>query len=218
MKKTSFFFFLILGMNWIYSQQKSAKTIKEHETFNKTIKDIDPNLKGFVPKDYNVIAMKKGNLNLDKFEDCIMVLRKKTETTTSNMNEEKPDKRPLLILLGQEDKSYKLVSKNENVAYCIDCAGVFGDPFVGIAIKNGFFSMEHAIAGGHHWQQIITFKYNKTKRNWYLFKNHYINYVLNSDSSPNAEALVADVDKLTTVKDFGEIPFQKFNIYSDRGY
>jgi hypothetical protein len=134
------------------------------------------------------------------------------------MNESKPDKRTVLLLLGQKDGSYKLSFKNENVAYCIDCGGVFGDPFNGITIKNGFFSIEHKIAGGHHWEQIITFKFNKAKNNWYLYKDHFINYVFNTSNDPNADALIADVDKLKTVKDFGEILFQNFNIYSKKGY
>jgi len=164
------------------------------------------------------LQKKKGNLNLDKTEDCILVIRKTTEETTSNMDEGKPDKRIVLLLLGQKDGSYKLAYKNQNVADCIDCGGVFGDPFSGISIKNGYFSIEHKIAGGHHWEQIITFKFNKTKNNWYLYKDHFINYVLNTSNDPNAEALIADVDKLKTVKDFGEISFQNFNIYSKKGY
>ncbi len=200
----------------VNSQQKTI--VKKHDTFNKKINISNEKLKSFIPKGYEAIAEKKGNLNLDKTEDCILVIRKTTEETTSNMDEGKPDKRIVLLLLGQKDGSYKLAYKNQNVADCIDCGGVFGDPFSGISIKNGYFSIEHKIAGGHHWEQIITFKFNKTKNNWYLYKDHFINYVLNTSNDPNAEALIADVDKLKTVKDFGEISFQNFNIYSKKGY
>lgn len=226
MQKTLFFLFLTLGMNLIFSQQKGIKCTsnrslqisRKHETFNEAIKDINKNLKAFIPKGYEAIAIEKGNLNLDKFADCILVLRKKSEETTSDYNENKPDKRPLLLLLGQKEGNYKLAYKNDNAAYCIDCGGVFGDPFTGITIKNGYFSVEHGISGGHHWEQIITFKFNKAKNNWYLYKDHFINYIMNSGSDPDDEALIADNDKLKTVKDFGEISFQKFNIYSEKGY
>jgi hypothetical protein len=200
------------------SKNKLPTITKKHDTFNKAIVNIDQKLKPFVPKDYEVIAQKSGDLNLDKIDDYILVLRKASEETTSNYNENKPDKRPLLLLLGKKDGSYKLAYKNENAAYCIDCGGVFGDPFDGIAIKNGYFSIEHRISGGHHWEQITTFKFNTSKNNWYLYKDHFINYVLNPSSDPNAQALIADVDELKTVKDFGEISFQQFNIYSERGY
>ncbi|QDW20991.1 hypothetical protein [Flavobacterium sp. KBS0721] len=215
MKSSILLLLLAFSLN-VNSQQKTI--VKKHDTFNKKINISNEKLKSFIPKGYEAIAEKKGNLNLDKTEDCILVIRKTTEETTSNMDEGKPDKRIVLLLLGQKDGSYKLAYKNQNVADCIDCGGVFGDPFSGISIKNGYFSIEHKIAGGHHWEQIITFKFNKTKNNWYLYKDHFINYVLNTSNDPNAEALIADVDKLKTVKDFGEISFQNFNIYSKKGY
>ncbi|OCB78165.1 hypothetical protein B0A79_16130 [Flavobacterium piscis] len=215
MKSPILLLLLAFSLN-VNSQQKTI--VKKHVTFNKKINSSNEKLKSFIPKGYEAIAEKKGNLNLDKTEDCILVIRKTTEETTSNMDEGKPDKRIVLLLLGQKDGSYKLAYKNQNVADCIDCGGVFGDPFSGISIKNGYFSIEHKIAGGHHWEQIITFKFNKTKNNWYLYKDHFINYVLNTSNDPNAEALIADVDKLKTVKDFGEISFQNFNIYSKKGY
>lgn len=216
MKSSILLLLLIFSFNVSFSQQKTI--VEKHDTFNKKINIGNEKLKSFIPKDYEAIAQKKGDLNLDRTEDCIMVLRKVTEETTSNMNEGKPDKRIVLLLLGQKDGSYKLAYKNQNAAYCIDCGGVFGDPFSGISIKNGYFSIEHKIAGGHHWEQIITFKFNKAKNNWYLYKDHFINYVLNTSNDPNADALIADVDKLKTVKDFGEISFQNFNIYSKKGY
>jgi hypothetical protein len=218
MQKSVIVLFIIFSLNLSFCQQNVTKISRKHETFNEVIQNVHKNLKAFIPKGYEAIAMEKGNLNLDKFDDCIVVLRKKTEETTSNYNENKPDKRPLLLLLGQKDGNYKLAYKNNNAAYCIDCGGVFGDPFTGITIKNGYFSIEHGISGGHHWEQIITFKFNKAKNNWYLYKDHFINYIMNPSSDPNDEALIADVDKLKTVKDFGEISFQQFNIYSERGY
>ena len=216
MKSPILLLLLTFSFNVSFSQQKTI--VEKHDTFNKKINISNEKLKSFIPKGYEAIAEKKGDLNLDKTEDCILVIRKTTEETTSNMDEGKPDKRIVLLLLGQKDGSYKLAYKNQNVADCIDCGGVFGDPFSGISIKNGYFSIEHKIAGGHHWEQIITFKFNKTKNNWYLYKDHFINYVLNKSNDPNAEALIADVDKLKTVKDFGEISFQNFNIYSKKGY
>ncbi|MBF4491571.1 hypothetical protein IR010_03390 [Flavobacterium sp. MR2016-29] len=215
MAKSIVFLYIFFYFNIAFSQQKSVKI---HETFNEAITNVNVKLQSFIPKGYEAIAQKSGDLNLDKLEDYILVLRKKTEEKTSNYNDNKPDKRPVLLLLGQKNGSFKLAYKNENAAYCIDCGGVFGDPFDGISIKNGYFSIEHRISGGHHWEQIITFKFDKVKNNWFLYKHHFINYILNPSSDPNEEALIPDVDKLKTVKDFGEISFEKFNIYSQRGY
>lgn len=195
----------------------SAKETSKHETFNETIDSIPEALTEFIPAGYSVINISTGDANLDDITDTILVLRKNTEETTSNDAEGKPDKRPLLLLLGQPDKSYRLALRNDNAVYCIDCGGAFGDPFTGTTIKNGYFSIEHGIAGGQHWEQVITFKYNKSMNDWYLYKDHYISYKINDSNDENAEALIMDVDKMKTEKDFGKIAFVNFNIYNEDG-
>jgi hypothetical protein len=202
----------------IQAEESAIDSIKKHQTFNDSIDSLDQELKAFVPKDYSIISIESGNLNLDEYTDAILVLRKTSEASTSNFAENKPDKRPLLILLGQKDGTYKLAYQNNNAVYCIDCGGLFGDPFTGITIKNGYFSIEHGVSGGHHWEHITTFKYNKAKTDWFLYKDHSINYKFNDNAKENAEALVVDYEKLKTVKDFGEITFLKFNIYSNKSY
>lgn len=198
--------------------RSSTNEIIKHETVNENINTMPETLKAFIPTGYSVINLSAGDANLDGITDNILVLRKNTEETTSNYTEQKPDKRPLLLLLlGQPDNSYKLVSKNDNAVYCIDCGGVFGDPFIGTAIKNGYFSIEHGVAGGHHWEQVITFKYDKSTSNWYLYKDHYVSYKMNESNDENAEALVKDVEKMETEKDFGKISFDNFNIYNEDG-
>ncbi|MCC2591578.1 hypothetical protein [Chryseobacterium sp. MFBS3-17] len=68
------------------------------------------------------------------------------------------------MLLGQSDGSYKLAIRNDNIVECIDCGGMFGDPFVGTTIQNGNVLIEHGIAGGQHWEKTITFKFDKTRK------------------------------------------------------
>jgi hypothetical protein len=201
----------------IDDKSQSTSETRKHETFNENINSIPEILKSFIPKNYSAINMSSGDANLDGLSDKILVLRKNTEETSSNYDENKPDKRPLLLLLGQSDNSYKLVFRNDNAVYCIDCGGVFGDPFTGTTIKNGYFSIEHGIAGGQHWEQVTTFKYDRLKKNWFLYKDHYISYKLNESNDPDAEALVLDVDKMEISKDFGIISIDKFNIYNEEG-
>jgi hypothetical protein len=191
--------------------------INAHDTFNEDIDPIPQNLQTFVPQNYSVINISTGDINSDGLPDKILVLRTKTEELTSNYGEDKPDKRPMLLLLGQNNNSFKLEYENDNAVYCIDCAGVFGDPFIQTTIKDGSFSINHGIAGGHHWDQVITFKYNKTKKNWFLFEDHYVSYKLNKSNDPNAEALIIDVDNLKNSNDFGTIAFDEFNIYNEDG-
>ena len=110
---------------------------------------VPSNLKNFILKGYEVLDITKGDLNRDAYPDAIMVLFKKGERETSDVIEH-PEKRPLLILIGQANKSYKLAARSDNAVYCVDCGGQMGDPFTGITIKNGYFSVEHY--GGSGWR------------------------------------------------------------------
>lgn len=188
---------------------------EKHLTFNEGIDSLPKVLKSFLPRGYSAINVSSGDANLDGYSDRILVARKITEEFTSNYAENKPDKRILLLLLGQSDGSYKLALKNENAVYCIDCGGwLLGDPFICTKIKSGYFSIEHGIAGGQHWQQTTTFKFDKEKGIWFLYKDHFINYKL----SENADSLVKETDRLNSMENFGKVAFDKFDIYSNSGH
>ena len=73
---------------------------EKHQTFNEIINTLPESLKAFIPKGYSAINVSSGDANLDNLTDKILVLRKNTEETTSNYAVNKPDKRPLLLLLG----------------------------------------------------------------------------------------------------------------------
>jgi hypothetical protein len=166
----------------------------------------------FIPKGYALLDSAVGDLNLDKIQDVILILKNKKE---NNAKADSEYKRPLLILLGHVDKTYTLSKRNDNVVYTFQGGGIFGDPFSGVKIKNGYFSIDQGIQGGQHWQQLTTFRFDQSKGNWFLYKDHLISYNLNESNDPNAEALVLGVDKLKTAKDFGIISIDKFNINND---
>ena len=178
------------------------------ETNQEGITNLPKNLSKFIPKGYTAINVTSGNLNLDGFSDTILVLKKNGEE--SNQNE---DLRPVLILIGQSNKSFKLEKRNNVAVFCFACGGIGGDPFVGITVKNGYFSIEHGIHGGQHWDDITTFKYDKVKSNWFVYKEGYESYRFNDSQDANAEALVLDVKEQKTTKDFGVITFDDFDIY-----
>ncbi|MBC9912745.1 hypothetical protein [Chitinophaga varians] len=161
-------------------------------------------LKAFIPKGYEILDTTTGDLNRDAWPDMVMVLRKKGEDSTSDVVEH-PEKRPLLVLLGQPDHSYKLAARNDNVVYCVDCGGMMGDPFQGVTIKQGYFSVEHYGGSAWRWTRIITFKYAPEDKNWYLYK----------DGGDSFHASMPDsvTTKVRTVKDFGKVPLVKYDIY-----
>lgn len=169
----------------------------------------------FVPKNFEILDTIKGNLNNDSFDDYVLVLKKKNEETTSNYGDNKPEKRPLLILIGNSDNNLELKARNNNAVLCIDCSGaIHGDSYVGVKIKNGFFSVEHYTVGGNDkWSQIITFKYDKVKNNWILHQDGTEFFGWNPDESPKAVAIIKTGEEILTKKNFGVVLFENYDIY-----
>lgn len=158
-----------------------------------------------IPKGYTILDSVTGNLNLDDFQDMILVLKKTNEENTDTMDDE--ESRPLYILLGDINGSYTIAAKNNKTVYCSNCGGIFGDPYEGITIKNGYFSVEHYGGSNWRWTKIITYKYVEKEKNWFLHKDGSTSF---HTSNPD-EATT----KIRTTKDFGKVEFTKFNIYSE---
>lgn len=182
-----------------------AKTMAQHP-----VKDsiaVPDNLKRFVPNGYSVLNITTGDLNKDTYPDAAMVLYKLDEEETSS-EPAHPEKRPLLLLTGQANHTYQLAARSDNAVYCIDCGGQVGEPFMGITIKNGYFSIDHYGGSGWRWTRNITFKYSPHKKNWFLYKDGGDYY--RATDPENVKT------RVKTVKNFGLVPFQKFDIYKDQ--
>ncbi len=198
----------------LYNKTPATSENKE-PLFNPGIKNVPANIASFIPAGFSAIDTTSGDLNLDAYPDMILVLKNNQEDDSSEEQQDKQYKRQLLILAGQPDHTFKLVKKNDKAVASKD-DGNDDDPFTGITIRNGYFSVEMGVAGGNqHWQQIVTFKYDKAKADWFLYKNGFISYRFNDSNDPNAEALVKDVEETKTVKDFGIVPFERYDIYKD---
>ncbi len=163
------------------------------------------NLKSFVPAGYELLDTASGDLNGDAFPDWILVLKKPEEEATSDVIEH-PEKRPLLILTGAAGGTLKQVARNENAVYCVDCGGMMGDPYQGITIKNGYFSVEHYGGSAWRWTHIITFKWSGADSTWLLYKQ-------GGDRFHTFEPEKVETE-VKTQKDFGKVPFENFDIYS----
>jgi hypothetical protein len=165
---------------------------------------VPVNVKSFIPKGYVALDLTKGDLNRDAYTDAILVLYKQGEEKSSDVIKH-PEKRPLLVLLGQPNNIFKLATRSDNAVYCVDCGGQMGDPFTGITIKNGYFSVEHYGGSGWRWTRIITFKYAPAEKKWFLYK----------DGGERFHAITHEEVKtpVKTAKNFGKVPFEKFDIY-----
>ena len=183
-----------------------------HDTYIDSIGELPVQISKHIPEGYAVLDTAIGDLNMDGINDVLLAICHKGEDTLSDFANGHEEKRPLLLLLGQADQSYSLARRNDNVVMCIDCSGVMvrSDPFTGLKIRNGYFSVEHGVAEGpQHWNRVTTFRYDKEKKEWYLHKDGGASYTLSDD--PNSEDGMKKVhEDLKTTKDFGEITFEKF--------
>ena len=161
----------------------------------------------FIPKGYSILDKLSGDLNMDNRKDLILVLKRDGEDSLSSI--EKPIKRKVLILLMQEDNSWKLECENENVVYFYRYDTNFQDAFLDIALDQaGQFSIHHYGGFAQRWGRTCRFKYNKVKQKWYLVKDEYSSF-----SAINPEE--NSTEKEYTPKDFGKIDFEHFDVYKE---
>lgn len=190
----------------------NSENVSEEAT---TITDISKEMiMEFVPEDYELVEWSKGNLNLDDREDALLVVQKgkskksnnstgSTESTSSD-DDNSEEKRPLIILTMDNKGKLQQVGQNDAVILCPACGGVMGDPFSGFTIKNGYFSAEHHGGSNWRWNRIITFKYNKNSKEWYLHKDGLVSWH-SSDPDKVKETILSK-------KDFGTISFEDYNV------
>jgi len=159
-----------------------------------------------LPTGYVVLAAEQGDLNRDALPDWVVVLSKPNEKQTSDVVDH-PTKRPLLLFVGGAGSTYTLAARTDNAVYCVDCGGMMGDPFMGLAIKKGYFTVEHYGGSTQRWTRFVTFRYDAAIHTWLLHR----------DGSERFQALDPEhgTTTATTAKNFGRVPLAKFDIYKD---
>lgn len=122
----------------------------------------------FVPNEYTILDTAKGDLNQDGFTDAILILKNiaEPEEYKSGIEKDGTTMRPLLILHGQKDGTFKLVAKSNKIVIGFGWGGKA--PATKIVVKNNYFSIEHI---GIRWERIITFKYDLKKKEYILHKD-----------------------------------------------
>jgi len=146
------------------------------------------NIKEFIPEGFTLLDKASGNLNKDSYSDLVLVLQTKNKAT------EEDEVRPLILLRGTASGKYKLLARNDSVVLCKGCGGVFGDPYDGITIKNGYFSIEHYVGSSWRWTRIITFKYDLKCKNFILHKDAGVSYH-NTEEEMKFNSIISNKDK-----------------------
>jgi hypothetical protein len=172
-----------------------------------TVPPLPVAIRRALPAGYAVLDAARGDLNRDAQPDWLVVLHRPDEAKTSDVVSH-PTKRPLLLFVGGAGGTYSLAAHTDNAVYCVDCGGMMGDPFMGLAIKKGYFTVEHYGGSAQRWTRFITFRYDPAGRTWLLHR----------DGSEHFHALDPEHGTTTaaTAKDFGRVPLARFDIYKNQ--
>ena len=182
--------------------QAPGKPVTETKETVDTLKE----LQSLILPGYEILGHRYGDLNKDELTtDLILILKKSDEAETSDIDS--PTLRPLLVFCRQKDGSLQQKARNDNTVLCVNCGGIFGDPYSGIAIKNGFFSVEHYGGSNWRWTKIITYRYHADSDNWRLHKIGEESY-----HTGNPDEVETTIQ---SVKDFGEVNFEAYRIYAN---
>jgi hypothetical protein len=164
---------------------------------------VPDEVKPFVEKGMQAIAVESGDLNGDGTKDYVLVLSK-PRVETEQFDEAGEANRPTLILIRDASGKLSLAASNDRVAYCRSCGGVFGDPFQGVEIKGMSFTVSNYGGSSDRWTDDFTFAYSRRDHTWQLTRveKGAFNVVKN-------EKLRTTV--YTAPKSFGLINFADFN-------
>jgi hypothetical protein len=121
-----------------------------HPKDDAMLRNIPPSIRNLVPSGYEIRALVYGNLNRDSYQDAIIVLSLKGRDEICS----------ICLLAGDSNHAFKVVAKNNPKP---DSPFAAWDTFYGIAVKNGYFSIEHR---GRQWIHIVTFRFSEDAGTW----------------------------------------------------
>jgi hypothetical protein len=112
--------------------------------------------------------------------------------------------RPLLILVRDATGALKLSKRSAKAVGCKDCGGVMGDPFQGIHIEKGRFTVEHYGGSSWRWSANYTFGWSRRDQSWQLVRVEHQSF--HATDPGTVETTVH-----TPPKDFGLIDVTEFD-------
>lgn len=156
--------------------------------------DVPAELQPFVEKGTTVLAIERGDLNRDGRDDVVLVL-------------EPPDPdqpRPLLLLVRDPKGVLQLAKRNAKAVACLECGGMMGDPFQGITVEKGRFTIEHYGGSSWRWSVSTTFAWSRRDQSWQLVRVESASF---HASDPEREEKKVH----TPPRDFGLIDVSEFD-------
>jgi len=130
--------------------------------------NVPDEVKPFVDKGRVPVALETGDLNADGRKDLILVIS--DVVPEKDPYEEGAGERSVLILVREASGSLTMAARNNLVAMCKNCGGVYGDPFAGVAIRGTRFTVSNYGGSNSRWSYDYTFDYSRRDRTWQLVR------------------------------------------------
>lgn len=159
---------------------------------------MGPKLKG-----YTLESFTTGDLNQDQRPDFIALFRT-TEAQDSTADKTPFYERRAALILNQGWPRLTLAAFNDDVVECTACGGRSGnDPHQGITIKGPYFSFESTHGDCIGDESVITFRYSKPEKDWFLYK-------YGRDTEDCMDSTETKEHEGKTSRNFGKVPFSEF--------
>ena len=130
------------------------------------------NIQSFIPAGYDTLLTARGDLNNDKVDDAVIVLRHQKENA-ENMDMDSIASR-LLVVVFNKGNAYELAVVSDSAILCKDCGGMMGDPFQEVKIEKGLLIISHY--GGSAWRWGYTHKFRFQQNEFFLIGRTMIYY------------------------------------------
>lgn len=164
---------------------------------------IPDELKPFIMPGYEAMDVVKGDLNKDKRDEYLLVLKTAGEDTFSFDNTDWDAHRPILVIIRQANGTLKTVAVNNELIFCKNCGGVMGDPYQGLVIKPGEFTADFYGGSSWRWAESFTFRYDAVKKNWFLQTHKSTSFQSGDPDKTMNESIISRTE-------MGDISIEKF--------
>jgi hypothetical protein len=125
-------------------------------------KDVDT----FIPSGWKELGNAKGDLNKDGLEDEVVVAENVDYKNEDGALCNNYCPRKLLVLLQEKNGGYKLSAESDKAILLADEGGIWGDPYEGIKIENGFFLI--SFYGGSNWRWADSYRFRFQDGGWFM--------------------------------------------------
>jgi hypothetical protein len=164
---------------------------------------VPEELKPFIMPGYEVLDVVKGDLNKDKLDDYLLVLKTTGEDSISIDNPDWDAHRPLLLILRQANGTLRMAAMNNELILCKHCGGIMGDPYQGLTVKPGEFTADFYGGSSWRWGEGFTFQYDAAKKNWFLQKHQSASFHSGDPENTTTSSVISRTE-------IGNVSIEKF--------